>query len=330
MTTDWVLEQIYNKVQAVILRQFAGLPCLSLTHRLSQLSRRLSGVQAAVLLTKYSPMRSNAAQQRCCIWLVCRCSRMSAWKKRDPVLLWAHVALQWNKVPAVIYGCLSRWLCVHILMVYNNKLMYFDGSGCSLKTIHPPSFFVSTLVVTSYGCGYPSFALWRSCHSFCGYWHCCFMLWKLLCNVWPLLFMVWTYLLIMLIGKLVDAANLWIYHEAEYEFAVLTVVQLGISETLNVVPCSLMGASRRFERLCCLHIKGPKGPRRYRRDGILQCKCVMYSFSVPEFINVFAGCHVMPCAIGLLFPMHKEQAVVAVPGISCFQLFQLLALGARI
>ena len=136
------------------------------------------------------------------------------------------------------------------------------------------------------------------------------MLWRFLCNVWHLLFIVWTYILRMLIVKLVDAANLWIYHDAEYEFAVVTVVHLSISETLNVAPCSLMGASRRFERLCCLHIQGPKGPRRYGRNGILQCKDVTFSFSVPQRINVFADCHVTPCAIDLASRCTKSRRLL--------------------
>jgi hypothetical protein len=84
------------------------------------------------------------------------------------------------------------------------------------------------------------------------------MLWRFLCNVWHLLFIVWTYLVRMSVGC---------SKTAEYEFAVLTAVQLRMSESLNVAPCSLMGASRRFEGLNCLHIQVPWGPSRYGHLG---------------------------------------------------------------
>jgi hypothetical protein len=62
------------------------------------------------------------------------------------------------------------------------------------------------------------------------YGHSCSKLRRLLCNVCHLIFIVRTCLVRMLVGS----------RTAEYEFAVLTAVQLRMSESLNVTPCSLM------------------------------------------------------------------------------------------
>lgn len=66
--------------------------------------------------------------------------------------------------------------------------------------------------------------------------HSCFMLWRFLCNVCHLIFIFRTCLVRMLVGLPIFGYS----KTAEYEFAVLTAVQLRMSESLNVMPCSLM------------------------------------------------------------------------------------------